>query len=590
MKKKTTLINRFCRIRPDNNLTSFDKTFLEVTIKACSARKEGKAIKSPDIFNATASILTDTHRKSFLSRLTTGFGRWRLALLFFIIVYASVLLLNLGYMWIQWDEMPHLYGGLLLARGQTQEYLTTYGYYPPLYDITTTAFYKLLGISVFSGRLTAVTFLLLSVWVLFELANRFYGPRTALLSSITLGTMPGLVWVSRVAMLETALVFFFSLSMFFFLTWIKTQKDKALILGCLSLGIGFIAKYQIVVAGIVLAICIPLFYRNRLRAKFAKFLLVPIIAFSMIAPWLLVLYQTSGTAGIGELIYAMQVGGEDRADYSKRFPAPIFYLIEITWPFSDIPVHPVSLPIYITGLFGLGLFAYRRKTEDKILLIWFAVVYAFFTFIPNKQWRYVTPLFPVLAVSAANAVFFAYGKIAETWNREDTNLNKKRFLKIAGISLVLLVISSLSYSSYNAYQMVARDQVHIPIEEATNYATRNMKENESIVVLAAFNLFNRDMVKFYLQASKPRPNQVFQYPELPVDSFTPDFNVTALIELCKEQNVKYLFLYEYGGDTPYFKSNLTAMELYLKLDEAELFANEHRVGKFPRTITIFAFS
>ncbi len=489
--------------------------------------------------------------------------------------------------------MPHLYGGLLLARGQTTEYLTTYGYYPPLYDIVTTAFYRLFGISVVTGRLATMTFLLLSVWIVFEFANRFYGPKIGFLSGMTLGTMPGLVWASRAAMLETMLVFFFSLSMLFFLTWIKTQKDKALVLGCLAVGIGFLAKYQIVVAAVVLMVCIPLLCKAKLRTRFAKFLLVPIIVVAIAVPWLLVLYQTSGTEGIGEIIYAMQVGGEDRADYSTRFPAPIFYLIEMTWPFSDIPVHPISLPIYVLSLLGLGLFAWRRRTEDKFFLVWFAVVYVFFTLIPNKQWRYVTPLFPVLAISSASAISFTYDKISETLKRGRTSKGKERFLKVASTLLLILTAASIAYSSYDSYQMVVRDQAHIPIEEATNYAIQHMNEGESVVVLAPFNLFNRDMVKFYLQASEPRQNMVFQYPELPIDSFMPIFDVDTLTAFCQEKNVKYLFLYEYGGTVQYFRSNLTAMAVYQMLipnNASSRFYDEHRVGSFPRTITIFSFS
>ncbi|HIJ08935.1 TPA: phospholipid carrier-dependent glycosyltransferase [Candidatus Bathyarchaeota archaeon] len=547
-------------------------------------------IELPSKFHDQRDTSAESLSTESASKFVDKFGKWRLALLIFTIIYAALLLLDLGYMWIQWDEMPHLYGGLLLSRGQTHEYLTTYGYYPPLYDFVTTGYYRLLEVSVFSGRLAAVTFSIASIWVVFEFANRFYRPQIALLSSVMLATMPGFFWASRAAMLETTLVFFFSLSMFFFLTWIKTKKDISLVLGCLSLGIGFLAKYQIVVAGIVLLVCIPLLFKDKLRMKYAKFLLVPIIAVAVVVPWVAVLYQSSGTIDFGEIIYAMRVGGEDRAQYSGRFAAPIFYLVEMTWPFNDIPVHPISLPIYLLGLLGLGLFAWRRKTEDKFLLIWFVVVYVFFTLIPNKQWRYVTPLFPVLAISAAGLVFFAYRKISEALKKENTSLNRKRLLKAASVLLVILTISSIAYSSYNAYQMVARDQIHIPIEEATNYAIQNMKENESIVVLSPFNLYNGDMVRFYLQASEPRSNQILQYPELPVDSFTPDFNMTALTMICQEKNVKYLLLYEYGGNLPYFNSNLTAMDVYIQLIQTGRIACEHRVGNSPRTITIFAFS
>ena len=77
--------------------------------------------------------------------LKSKFNKWRLALLVFIIIYAFFLLLELGYMSIQWDEAPHLYGGLLLKYGRSQEYLASYGYYPPLYDLLTTVSFQILG-------------------------------------------------------------------------------------------------------------------------------------------------------------------------------------------------------------------------------------------------------------------------------------------------------------------------------------------------------------------------------------------------------------------------------------------------------------
>ena len=209
--------------------------------------------------------------------LKSGFSKWRLALLVFIVVYACLLLFNLGYMSIQWDEIPHLYGGLLLARGQSQGYVATYGYYPPLYDMLTTGFFHVFGVSAASGRLTAVMFSLLSIWIVFEFANRAYGLKIALLSSILLGVMPGFFWVSRIAMLETALIFFFSLALFFFFSWMRFSQNKALILCGLALGVGFLAKYQILVAGLVMIAAILVLSWKKLRVKFPKFLLLLIL-------------------------------------------------------------------------------------------------------------------------------------------------------------------------------------------------------------------------------------------------------------------------------------------------------------------------
>jgi predicted membrane-bound mannosyltransferase len=524
--------------------------------------------------------------------LKNGFNKWRLSLLVFIVIYACLLLINLGYMSIQWDEISHLNGGLLLARGQSQEYMATYGYYPPLYDILTAGYFQIFGVSAASGRVVAVTFSLLSVWIVFEFANRTYGPKIALISSILLGAMPGFFWISRVAMLETLLIFFFSLAMFFFFTWMHFNQTKALILCGIALGVGFLAKYQILVAGIVMIACILLLSRDKLRARFSKFPVLPIIAIIIIIPWVLILFQINGLGKFGELLYVVQEGGQDRAVYSARFPAPIFYLIEMTWPFNDIPVHPISLPLYILGLLGLGLWAYRRKTEDKLFLIWFITVYVFFTLIPNKQWRYVTPLFPVLAISAASFIMFVYGKAAEAWKHKQISLNKKHAIKVVAGFFIIFAAVSVVYSSNDAYQMVARDQIHIPIEEATNYAANHMNQNESIMVVCATNFYNRDMVKFYLQANELRQNLVWQYPELPVDAFKPNFDVNELISLCEEHNVKYAFLYAYGGDVQYFNTTLTAMDVYQKLLNCSRFTDEYRVpvGNNSRSITIFSFA
>ncbi len=97
-------------------------------------------------------------------------------LIVFLVVYVVFLAYNLGYMSPQWDELPHLNGPLLLIRGHALQYMQTYGYYPPLYDIVATGFFQMFGASVTVSRMVAVMFALLSVWVTFEIANRMYGP------------------------------------------------------------------------------------------------------------------------------------------------------------------------------------------------------------------------------------------------------------------------------------------------------------------------------------------------------------------------------------------------------------------------------
>jgi hypothetical protein len=202
------------------------------------------------------------------------------------------------------------------------------------------------------------------------------------------------------------------------------------------------------------------------------------------------------------------------------------------------------------------LWAWRRKPEDKFFLAWFALIYVFFSLLPNKQWRYVVPLFPVLAISAASFVFFVYGKMGAVWKSGQLSLGKLRVKRIAAALFIVLVASAIFYSSYDAYLMVERDQIYIPNEETANYLAGHMNLNQSAVIVCAFNLFNQDMLRFYLPANMS-PYQIWQYPELPVDASTPYFNITELVSLCEQRNVKYAILYDYGAYTPFFNTTLT---------------------------------
>ena len=91
------------------------------------------------------------------------------------------------------------------------------------------------------------------------------------------------------------------------------------------------------------------------------------------------------------------------------------------------------------------------------------------------------------------------------------------------------------------------------------------------MVICAQNLFSQDMVRFYLYADGTKHNQVWQYPELPADTYMPNFNITEFIGLCEQRNVKYVFTYEFGGDVSYFNTTLSLMGVYEKLYESGKF-------------------
>jgi hypothetical protein len=328
-------------------------------------------------------------------------------------------------------------------------------------------------------------------------------------------------------------------------------------------------------------VSVLLWRRERIRAKIGKFSLVLIIAAAIVLPWIFLTYGRAQT-----WLYVLQVGSEKTLEYSKRFPFPIFYFIEMVDPYPDI--HPISLPIYILALLGLGFWLWRRRPEDKFSLIWFFLVYAIFEIIPAKSWRYVTLIFPVLAVSASSFFLLILDKVKDRLREHQAKLRKINITKVATIFFTLLLLISILYSSNLAYFWVEKDHIDIPVGEACRYVAERSEVNEIVAVLCIGNFFSVDTVEFYLQLYNPGQKQPLPYPELPVDAYTPIINVSWLIESSEALQVKYLLLFEHGNNT-FFQSELTSQHVLDIMLDSGSYGKETEFGSFPRRIFILRF-
>jgi hypothetical protein len=491
---------------------------------------------------------------------------------------------------MEWDEVTHFTGGLLLSRGQVGLWVWTNSFYPPALDLVTAVYFIFVGPSVLAGRLVAVTFSVLSLFVVYEIANRMYNSKTALIASILFSVTPGVVWLSRMAMIETMLIFIFSLSMLFFFRWLQTHKERDRIITIAAFSVGVAVKYQmLVVVPIFMILGMYFWKRDYLKSEIKSYFRLPRLAavIAGIGTLAVAAYAILASGLLTTLIYAIREGTVERALYSVRYPTPIFYFIEMTW--SNNITHPVSLLLYLTGLAGIGLLVYRRKREDKFLLLWFSVVYVVFTLIPNREWRYVTLVFPVLAIAASSLLVLTFDKIRKIG--QTTKNSRKWGTRLAAGILIAFTLTGVLYSCVDAYNWVARDQIQLPIEQATNYAAQELSQNQSLVVACPLNRFNKYMVWFYLNVKNPNQdyNQTWQYPQLAVDSYTPNFSTSEFIGLCQQRNVKYVLLYESSGEWQYFNSTLTEQKVYSMLNDTGRFTLEASFGAAPNRIFVFLF-
>jgi hypothetical protein len=506
--------------------------------------------------------------------------------------YALLLTVNLSNMPMHWDEVNHFTGGLHLIRGEITEYFLTSSFYPPMFNLVTAGYFTIGGASVFAARLVAVTFALLSVVAVFEFASFMYGPKTALISSLFFCVMPGVVWLSRVALIETMLIFIFTLSMLYFFKWLTTNHEKNYTRSVAAFVLGIAVKYQMLVVAPLTMIASMLIFGKRgfLKNQTIRLFKLPRVIVVIIAAFItaFALYELYAAGLLGIMWHAVTTGTTEKAVYSVRFPTPVFYLVEMVWSTSE--THPISFLLYILGLAGLGLFIYRRKPQDKFLLVWFAVIYAVFTVIPNREWRYVVPLFPVLAVSAASLLTHALNEAQENWKPAGCSFSKRHLAKFAAAALVAFVGVGFFFSCSDAYRLVMSDQNQVLVEEASIYAATLVNSGGSIMVACPLNLINSEMVWFCINARTPAAKHVWQYPELAADAYTPDFKVTEFVNVCQKNDVQTVLLYEYGSITHYFNSTLTPKEVSNMLTETGRFALQQSFGIEPRRVFVFSFS
>jgi hypothetical protein len=270
---------------------------------------------------------------------------------------------------------------------------------------------------------------------------------------------------------------------------------------------------------------------------------------------------------------------------------PLFYFFEVVWPYNYF--HPISVFLYGLCLSGLVFMVWRRCRTDRFVLLWFGVVYVFFTLVSNREWRYVVTLFPALAISAAVVVLSLGGALRKTW-LSLCSVNKKRLAKVAAVMLTVLVAGAMFYSAYESYTVVLDHQVTIDIGGAVGYVTANIEPGRTVLVLCPVNFFNYDMVQFYLWAHGDHDTKVFQYPFLAVDAYTPDFDIVEVVGLCRENNVQYVLLFEFGDTNQYyFKTELTPQKAYEQLCLSGSFSEalaEQVFGDSPRQIFVITFT
>jgi 4-amino-4-deoxy-L-arabinose transferase-like glycosyltransferase len=293
----------------------------------------------------------------------------------------------------KWDDLTHAaMGKEILATG---DWFTMHAngepiwIKPPLYFWLEAAWFRLFGATEYGARLPSALCGYLTAILVYLLARRLFGRRTAFLAILVTATSFFFLKYSRRAMIDVPVAFATTLG-----AWalVRAQRrERWYLLFGVALALGYYFK---AVQGLYLLAIAPLYL---LAAGQARRLAIPwfiaanLGAAGLVALWALPQYRANGAAFLSSQSALGPLLSRGLSDEPARPLAPVVALFEVCWPW---------IPLSAWGLVALA----RRRPWSRgaaLLLVWFLVVIVELCLSRSFFRRYLVPVVPVLVISAA---------------------------------------------------------------------------------------------------------------------------------------------------------------------------------------------
>jgi 4-amino-4-deoxy-L-arabinose transferase-like glycosyltransferase len=333
-----------------------------------------------------------------------------------------------------------------------------YGDKPPLFFwLIALSSFLWKGFSSFSVRFPSAVFGTLTVLLTFLMGKRLYSSRAGFFSGLILATSAHFIYLSTRANIDATLTFFTTASLFCFFLWYGYRTEKQLnenrqverlsIYGFyVSMAFATLAKGPI---GFILPLLVSFIflltqgdYKQIKRMKLLPG--IPLLV-AIVLAWYVPAVLSGGKAYVEENLFRHTTEA-----YVKGWthPRPIYYYF-YTFPAAFLP-WIFFLPGAIAQ--GLSKSMVGKRKGFFFLLVWFAVIFTFFTLSKSKRDLYLLPVFP--------AVSLMVGKFWDDFISNPLDQHWRRWIifplfGIAGFGLiagaVIPYVASTKFPSYLPY-------------------------------------------------------------------------------------------------------------------------------------------
>ncbi len=279
-----------------------------------------------------------------------------------------------------------------------------YGDKPPLFFwLIALSSYLWQGFTSFSVRFPSALFGTLAVFLTFLLGKRLYSSRTGFFSGFILATSYQFAYLSTRANIDATLAFFTTASLFCFFLWYQcgSQERKnedrrvgnLLIFGFyVSIAFATLAKGPI---GFIIPLLVSLVYlliqRDFNGIKRMKLLPGIPLFVAIVMAWYLPAVLLGGKSYVEENLFKHTT---EAYGSGWTHPRPIYFYL-YTFPGGFLP-WILFLPGAIVH--GLSKTMMEKRKEVLFLLVWFIVIFTFFSLSKSKRALYLLPLFPAVSL------------------------------------------------------------------------------------------------------------------------------------------------------------------------------------------------
>lgn len=299
-----------------------------------------------------------------------------------------------------WDE--GLYGGVAREILKTGNWIDLrwaglpWSDKPPLYMWVTVLFYKLFGVNELAVRLFSALCGIGTVLVTYLFARKLYSRGAAVSSALVLLTTWHFIWSSRVGMLDIALTFFVTLSLFLFKA--GEEKKVCLFFSPIAFALAFLTK-GMASAVVPATLIVYLAFTGNFKILKERALLFGVLVATLV---------------LGAWHWAAL------AHYGNRFVQDYFVKHLLTRTTTAVEGHTGDILTYFGVLpnkgrpwsaVGLTLMPFiawmmfaKKGRENALPLIWACVVIVLFSLVQTKIHWYIMPVYPAMAMMTGWAV------------------------------------------------------------------------------------------------------------------------------------------------------------------------------------------